>query len=126
MSIKSNIQKLLLNKIQRKIGLFFSLLMIIILALAVYIYFKTSTHHFRQNIRRRLHDIVSISVLDIDTALHAELTDPEQENNESYMTLKKKLQQIRDATSDIYFIYTMRYDEDTGISFVVDAEEDEE
>lgn len=126
MILKNKLQKIFLNKIQRKIGFFFSLIMIIILALAVYIYFKTSTNHFRQNLRRRLHDIVSISALDIDTGLHAVLTEPDQENNETYMVLKKKLQQIRDATSDIYFIYTMRYDEDTGISFVVDAEEDEE
>ncbi len=126
MGLKEKCKKFLLTKIQRKIGLFFSLIMIIILALAVYVYFETSAKHFRQNIRRRLHDIVGIAALEVDTDLHSLLTEPDQENNDIYMKLKKDLQRIRDTTSDIYYIYTMRYDKEKGISFVVDAEENEE
>ena len=125
MKFKNKLDSWLLNKIQRKIGLFFSLLMIIILFFAVYIYFRTSTNHFRQNIRRRLHDIVSISALEIDSELHKTLIDSSQQDNETYTRLKKSLQSIRDATSDIYFIYTMRYDDEKGLVFVVDAEENE-
>ena len=111
------------HKIQNKFGIYFSITTILVLAISIFIYYVTAISNMRQNIRRRIRDIVSVASIQIDADAHGTLTNPKDEDNETYRNIKKNLQQIRGATSDIYYVYTMRYEEHERIVFVVDAEE---
>ena len=74
------------------------------------------------DIRQRLSDVVSISAATLDPEAHSFLTDSSQEGAPEYLEFRASLQKIRDSSSDIHFIYTMRADPNGGIMFVVDAE----
>ncbi len=114
------------HKIQKKIGIYFSFTITLVLLLTILIYFVFVSKNIRQTTRNHLLDIISISVINIDAEIHKTLTKPEQENNKAYLQIKKDLQLIRDAATDVHFIYTMRFNEQSGITFVVDAEENPE
>lgn len=112
--------------LQAKLVLGFSLLAMATIGLTTYIYYQNTKAMLRQDIRERLRDAVSIGALQVDAAAHAELTAPEQEGLPVYMRIKKTLQGIRDAGTNVRFVYTMRQDAQGNILFIVDAEESEE
>ncbi|NWH05273.1 response regulator [Desulfobacter latus] len=120
--------------------LILSMLINIIITVTLY---QAASKRVKQDIQQRLHDIVAISARSIDADLHEQLltisrqqTPLSAQNSKIYKELKQTLQKIRDAASDIHFIYTMRTtqtpgDQDYGtpqtapqIMFVVDAEAD--
>jgi HAMP domain-containing protein len=71
----------------------------------------------------RLLNEVSIAALQIDPNKHSQLKNISDENREEYSDIKLTLQKIRDNSTDIYYIYTLKETKDNNISFVVDAEE---
>lgn len=109
-----------------KSALAFVFLAIISVNLTTLAYYSRVRTQLRQDIRERLRDSVAIGALQINGDLHALLTDPEHEGNETYKDLKKVLQGIRDSGTDIRFVYTMRQNPEGEILFIVDAEESEE
>lgn len=111
-------------KLQTKLGSIFAALTVVIVALALSALYFSGRDQIRQSVRRRLHDIVAIASRRIDGDLHATLTDPAQEGSADYLQIKRILQEIRDIGSDLYFVYTVRINEEGDIWFVVDAEED--
>ncbi len=130
-------------KISHYLMLLFLVLSIVVNASITMILYSLASSQIMQDMQRRLHDVVSISASIIDGDLHATLVDPAQQNSEVYLVVKKRLQQILDASSDIHFIYTMRnsgkdWHEKSGLTvdadrslqsqsrimFVVDAETD--
>lgn len=104
----------------------FSFLTIFFVGLTALAYFANTRAQLRQDIQERLHDIAAVGTLQIDGDAHALLTEPTQEGNATYLKLKRTLQQIRDSSTDIRFVYTMRQTANGDIMFVVDAEESEE
>ncbi len=91
-----------------------------------YVLYVTAMEQIRADIHRRLRDMAAVAALQVDPWTHSTLQTQEQEAGPTYKKIKKILQDIRDQTSDIRFIYTMRPDEEIGIRFVVDAEENPE
>jgi putative methionine-R-sulfoxide reductase with GAF domain len=115
-------------KLQTRLAISFTLLALLssaaILA-GMYIY---ASRVLREFTRQRLLDIASLGAMQIDADLHAALVDPAQENGPDYMVIKTILQQVRDISPDITYVYTMRAisepTADDQIVFVVDAETD--
>jgi len=60
----------------------------------------------------------------VDVESHDLLREPADEQSDAYRRIKRVLQRLRDASSDIHFIYTMRKGPTGDIRFVVDAETD--
>lgn len=88
------------------------------------VFYETASKRVHQDIRQRLGDIVSVARSAIDVQAHDSLKGPDMEGSEEYLRVRKALQRVRDASSDIHFIYTMRKGPGGEIMFVVDAEED--
>lgn len=109
-----------------KLALGFFLLATLAVGLTTYVYYQNTKALLLQDIRERLRDAVAISALQVDADAHAQLTDPSQEGNPTYLQLKKTLQNIRDSGTNIEFVYSMRLDAQGNIMFIVDAEESEE
>ncbi len=109
-----------------KIALGFAFFSVLAVGSTTYFYYQSARAQLWQDIRARLLDSVSIAALQVDAEAHSQLTDPSQEGGPIYLQLKKTLQNIRDAGTDIEFVYTMRPDAHGNIMFVVDAEESEE
>ena len=112
--------------LQAKLAISFAVLAVVSIGLTTFFYYQNTRTQLRRDIRDRLHDAVAIAALQVDAQKHSELTDPTQEGNETYIQLKKTLQEIRDSGTDFYFVYTMRQDAQGNIMFIVDAEESEE
>lgn len=100
---------------------FIAILMTALVTVLLYLNFHDK---LRQDMRRRLLNIVSIAVLQVDAGAHTVLVDPDDEGNAVYMRIKLVLQHIHDAEPDIRFVYTMRQDTKGQVIFVVDADPD--
>lgn len=113
-----------------KLALGFALLSMFGVSLTTYafssVYYQSAKNQLRADLRNRLLDSVTIGALNVDADSHAQLTDPSQEGNPSYLSIKKDLQDVRDSGTEIEFVYTMRPDAQGNIAFIVDAEESEE
>jgi len=111
-------------RLQTKLAISFSLVAIIASALLTSALYLTVKSRLRQDIRQRLYDIVNIAALQVDADAHATLVDPAQEDSDTYMRIKRVLQDIRDRGTDIRFVYTWRRNANGQLIFVVDAETD--
>jgi PAS domain S-box-containing protein len=111
-------------RLQVKLGAAFAGVAILASALLCIPHYLALQVQLRDGIRGRLRDAVSVAALQIDAAAHRELKNSIQEGGPVYMRIKRSLQRIRDAATDIRFVYTMRGDTDDRIIFLVDAEAD--
>lgn len=78
----------------------------------------------RQDLNKRINDILLIGLTKVDAGKHAQLTKPEQENGAVYNSIKKSLQEIRNGSTDARYVYTLRQISNQNYQFIVDAEED--
>ncbi len=78
----------------------------------------------REDLKKRIHDILAIGITKINADMHASLTSPEQESTAQYAALKKVLQEIRDGSTEVRYVYTIRHLGNHAYQFIVDAEED--
>ncbi|MCK5508707.1 MAG: hypothetical protein KAI50_09330, partial [Desulfobacterales bacterium] len=78
----------------------------------------------RQEIRQRLMDTVGVAALQIDAETHKNLAQSKDEKTDTYMKIKKRLQQIRNNCKDVRFVYTLRKNKKGEVVFIVDAEKD--
>ncbi len=111
-------------RLQTKLAISFSIVATFASALFTFALYHTIKTQLRQDIRQRLYDIVNVAVLNIDGDAHANLVDPAQEGNSTYMRIKHTLQNIRDKATDIRFVYTWRRNDNGQLFFVVDADTD--
>ena len=113
----------------KKISIQYKLMIVLVIFVMLstgsltWIFYSKAKNRLLDDTRTRLRDIASISALQIDTDYHRMLIDREQEQSEAYRAIKKSMQRLRDSSTDIKYIYTMRYDGSGTIRFVVDAEE---
>ncbi len=97
-----------------------ALLTSLILTATLYV---TAREQLRTALRDRLRDTVSVTVLQIEGALHAQLRQTTDEGSAAYVQVQQVLRHARDAATDVRFAYTFRREADGLYHFVVDAEE---
>ncbi len=90
------------------------------------IFFLNMRTVMRQDLNKRIHDILAIGITKLDSSAHASLTRPEQEDSPVYRQIKKTLQEIRDGSTQVRFVYTIRQVKGQDYQFIVDAEENSE
>lgn len=120
----------LISKKHLKVSTKITISVIVFVLIALSIIFSVSYLNIkkimREDLQSRLLNIVSIAELQIDAEKHSLLKIPADENTQSYYDIKKVLQDIRDKSTDISYIYTLRENENKEITFIVDAEENPE
>ncbi len=84
--------------------------------------YKAASKQAMNEIIRHLTDTVSIAALGLDGDLHTYIISSKNDKSSAYTTFKTALQKIKQASSDIHFIYTMERSPKGEILFVVDAE----
>jgi signal transduction histidine kinase len=109
-------------RLQTKLGIAFSVLVIITSALLTFALFLTARQQLREGIRERLRNIASVAALQIDADAHATLVQRSQEDSATYLRIKWALQKIRNSNSCIRYVYTWRFNNAGQLVFVVDAE----
>jgi signal transduction histidine kinase len=113
-------------RLETKLGIAFFGLAVLISALVTLAAYLNFSFKAREDLRKRLRDIVSVAALQLDGDLHSTLTNPEQEGSSAYMQIKQTLQNIGHQVPDIRFIYTWRRNPAGQLVFIVDAETDPE
>jgi len=113
-------------KTQTKLSLSFICITIVVQIVSLSSLYYLSVNKLKTEIKTRLKDIVNIASTTIDAEVHSRLTHPSFENNADYLLIKKQLQKIQAASSDIYYIYTVRVKKEGLIEFVVDADKNPE
>jgi len=121
-----SLKKRKFTKLSTRLSLSFTFFAILIVGITTYTNYQNTRSQLRDDIRARLRDAVAIGAKQISGNDHALLTEPAQEGSTTYIQIKKVLQGIRDAGTEIRFVYTMRQDGQGNIIFIVDAEESEE
>lgn len=121
-----SLQKRHYIRLSTRLALSFALVAIILVGIMTFTYYQNTRSQLREDIRTRLRDAVAIGAMQINGDAHALLVNPAQEGTDIYIGIKKILQGIRDAGTEIRFVYTMRQDDQGNIVFIVDAEESEE
>lgn len=95
-------------------------------ALLVMLSYHTANNQQLESIRTRVRDYAALGAMSLPVEDHASLANPEDENSEAYTRVVEALRRVRDNSSDLHFVYTVRKGEDGSIIFVGDAEESEE
>jgi PAS domain S-box-containing protein len=123
---KSSLARLLNLSIGHYLTIVFLLLSVSISALTTFALYRAASRQVVTDVRTRLRDIVSLSAQLVDVDLLDTLVSPDQSGSPTYDRVQKELQRIREASSDIAFVYTLRAHDDGSIHFIVDAEDDPE
>ena len=87
-------------------------------------FYKAASKQAMNDIAQRLTDTVAIAAQGLDGDLHASIAETKDQKSFAYHTFKATLQNIKQVSSDIHFIYTMEKTPKGAIFFVVDAESD--
>lgn len=74
----------------------------------------------------RVRDYAALGALSVPVVEHASLRQPPDEGADAYLKVVESLRRIRDYSTDIRFVYTLRKGENGGkVTFIGDAEESE-
>ena len=95
-------------------------------ALLVMLSYQTASKQQMENIRTRVRDYAALGAMSFPAEDHAALTNAEDESSEAYARVVEALRLIRDNSSDLHFVYTVRKGQNGEVLFVGDAEENEE
>ncbi|MGE4291783.1 MAG: response regulator [Desulfovibrio sp.] len=109
-------------RISHKLTLAFFLFAATISALTTFVFYEAASRQVTKDIRHRLHDIVSVAVTVLDVDDYLKLKDPAQDGSPEFLAVRHSLQKIRDAATDVKYIYTLDQLPDGSIRFVVDGE----
>ncbi|MDK2957643.1 MAG: hypothetical protein PWQ57_3141 [Desulfovibrionales bacterium] len=112
------------TKLSYKLTIVLFLFAMLVSASSAALFYYAANKKVTQDIRHRLKDIVASASFAVDVESHDLLREPADEQSDAYRRIKRVLQRLRDASSDIHFIYTMRKGPTGDIRFVVDAETD--
>jgi adenylate cyclase len=77
----------------------------------------------REDLRRRLGDVATLSARQIDAGKHARVRSQADEAGADYRDIQAALRGVRDGIEGLRFVYTMRRGSDGRPVFAVDAEE---
>lgn len=104
----------------------FSIVVFVLMTLSIVfsVSYLNTRKSMREDLDLRLLNMVNIAVLHVDVDKHSALKTLPDESTQNYLDVKMALRDVRDHSTDIRYIYTMRENEDKEIYFVVDAEED--
>jgi PAS domain S-box-containing protein len=108
--------------LQKRLSIWFAALAIMVSALVVFVLYACFYNMLYQDFCTRLLDMAGIAALRVDGDAILTLTDPSQRGGEAGRSIERTLRMIRDASSDIRFVYTMREDAEGKIRFIVAAE----
>lgn len=78
------------------------------------------------SMRTRVKDYAALGAMSISSQDHASIKQSEDEESESYKKVVTGLRQIRDNSTGLRYVYTMRKNEEGKLTFIADAEESEE
>lgn len=91
----------------------------------VFLSYETARNQQMDNIRTRVRDYAALGAMLVSAGDHQGLNVPEDENTEAYSRVINALRRIRDDSTDIHFVYTVRKGENGEVIFMADAEESE-
>jgi len=109
--------------LKTKITISIVLFVNIVLGIILVTLYLNSLKTIKDDLSLRLINEVNIAVLQIDAEKHSQLKTIADEQTDNYKDIKSVLQKIRNNSTDIYYIYTMRENVKKEMTFVVDAEE---
>ena len=95
-------------------------------ALLVLLSYQTAREQQMDSIRTRVRDYAALGAMSVPAEDHASLNNAEDEAAEAYARLVEALRNVRNNSSDIHFVYTVRKAANGQIVFVGDAEENED
>ena len=107
-------------RLQTRFAVSFALLAVLLLLVSIGGFYYYARTFLRDSLRTQLQDIVGLAVLQIDAELHSTIRNSQ---SHTYGYMQGVLREIRDATVDVRYIYTLREDESGNLYFVVDGEE---
>lgn len=110
--------------LKTKISLIVVLFTLLTFGVIFIVTFLSIKKDLRADLKSRLINMASIGALLIDADQHDLIKNRSDEVTDTYLNIKNKLKKIRDAGTDISYVYTLREDENKNITFIVDAEED--
>jgi GAF domain-containing protein/HAMP domain-containing protein len=105
------------TSLRTRLAIYFTLLCILVSALIIGILYYNFKLELRAELKNRLVSITSIAALQQDGDMLLKVTSADDEN---YRKINEQNLKIREADSDLVFVYTMLKNEQ-GIYFVVDA-----
>lgn len=94
--------------------------------LLVILSYQSAKNQQMENIRSRVRDYAALGVMNIPVNDHISLKNKENESSEEYLRVIDALRKVRDNSSGIRFVYTVRKGDNGEVIFVGDAEESEE
>lgn len=94
-------------------------------SLLVFLSYESAKNQQLDNIRTRVRDYAALGAMLVSTGDHHGLIASEDENTEAYSRVVNTLRRIRDDSTDIHFVYTIRKGENGEVVFIADAEESE-
>lgn len=111
-------------KISHYLTLFFMAICIFANVIFTITFYKAASKQGMNDIAQRLTDTVAIAAQGLDGDLHAYIAETKDQGSFAYNSFRATLQNIKQVSSDIHFIYTMEKAPKGDIVFVVDAESD--
>ena len=111
--------------IRNKLVLIVFVLWVVGSALLVLLSYQTAREQQMDSIRTRVRDYAALGAMSIPVEDHASLKNAEDEAGGAYVRVVEALRNVRDNSSDIHFVYTVRKVENGQVVFVGDAEENE-
>jgi len=113
-------------KIGKKITFAIVCLWLIGASLLISLSYRHTRNELFNNMRTRVRDYVSLGAMSISSQDHANIKTIEDETSESYQKVIAELRRIRDNSTGLRYVYTMRKNDEGKIVFIADAEESEE
>lgn len=113
-------------KIGKKITFAIVCLWLIGASLLISLSYRHTRNELFNNMRTRVRDYVSLGALSVSSQDHANIKKIEDETTESYQKVVAELRRIRDNSTGLRYVYTMRKNDEGKIVFIADAEESEE
>jgi methyl-accepting chemotaxis protein len=94
-------------------------------SLLVFLTYRYTRDEMLESIRTRVRDYAALGVMTLSGADHATLRTPGDKDSEAFKRVLGDLKKIRDHSTDIKYVYTLRKNAEGKVVFIVDAEEGE-
>lgn len=110
-------------KIGQRITLALVCLWLIGSSLLISLSYRHTRDELFESMRTRVKDYAALGAMTISSQDHAAIKQPEDEETESYKKVVAELRRIRDNSTGLRYVYTMRKNEEGKLIFIADAEE---